>query len=63
MIKTYTLIVILLFSATFCNNKALAQDKIADSIQLHQTTVNMAAMFNKAVVEQSGLYNGPAFVP
>jgi len=63
MIKPYTLIVILLFTATFCNNRALAQDKIADSTQLRQTTVNMAAMFNKAVVEQSGLYNGPAFIP
>lgn len=63
MIKRYTLILILLYCALFGNNRVLAQDKIADSVQLHQTTVNMAAMFNKAVVEQSRLYNGPAFVP
>jgi hypothetical protein len=63
MIKKYTLILILLYCALFGNNPVLAQDKIADSIQLRQTTANMAALFDKAVVEQSRLYNGPAFVP
>jgi len=63
MSKRYTLFLILLCCAVFTNSKAIGQDHPADSSQLHTIAKNMETAFNKAIGDQSGLYNGPAFLP
>ena len=46
-------------SANFC---ALGQERNTDNLQLHQTEVNMVNGFNKAIGQQSRLFNGPAYI-
>lgn len=47
---------------TVCNGQAPGQAGVADSTQLNHITTNMANIYNKTVIEQSRLYNGPAFI-
>jgi len=63
MNKLRLFFLILLYSASFSNNKALAQQKNTDSVLLHQTTANMAGAFYKTIGDRSRLYNGPAVDP
>ena len=63
MSKHYTLFLILLCCIVFANSTVMAQDRPADSVQLHTIAKNMEAVFNKAIGDRSGLYNGPAFIP
>jgi hypothetical protein len=62
MNKRLTLVLLLLFfSATF--SCAFSQANNADSVQSGRIAVNMADLFNKAIGQQSGIYNGPMFDP
>ena len=63
MSKRHVLFLTLLYWAISGNGKAFGQKKIIDSTQVNAITINMANVYNKAIGQQSGLYNGPAYIP
>jgi len=63
MSKHHVLFLILLCSAVFVQNVAVGESKIVDSTQENALKLNMANVYNKAIGQQSALYNGPAYIP